>query len=88
MASAAAVAADSARSPLGLEVDETHGIVSTVTANDAEHTGLTDEDEEEDDDVVNAGRRAQRPVLDEDEQDGFDLFGDEEREEDNELAKV
>lgn len=79
MASAATVAADAARSPLGRETDETNGITSAITANDDEHTGLTDDEaEEEDEDVVTKSRRGQRqpapaPAADIDE----DLFGDE-----------
>ncbi|QIX02261.1 hypothetical protein AMS68_007778 [Peltaster fructicola] len=85
MASAAAVAADAARSPLGAEVDEANGIVSTITANDDEHTGLTSD---EDEDVPSRPRRPQRPAVkdaDGEEQQGNgldDLFGDEEDAED------
>ena len=84
MASAAAVAADAARSPLGRDVDETNGITSAITANDDDHTGLTDDDEDEDV-VPNKSRRTQRPAVsgqDDEEEDGLpddenDLFGDE-----------
>lgn len=72
MASAAAVAADVARSPLGVEADQENGIVSAVTANDDDHTGLTD-----DEDDVTRHARTRRPQAAEEDDDG-DLFGEEE----------
>jgi hypothetical protein len=87
MASAAAVAADQARSPLGNDLGEDEGIPGEVTS------GIypRDEDEEDEDEDLPSNplqhrgkqRRVNGNVDEEDEEEGNDddLFGDEEAEE-------
>lgn len=81
MASAAAVAADAARSPLTSEHDEANGISSKITANDEEAGNDLFGDEDDEDDIPRARKteRGAARVGEEDEGDAA-LFGDEEDE--------
>lgn len=93
MASAAAVAADDARSPIGGNLGEDHGVEGEVTSGTVPEDGdradvngnAGEEDDDEDEDLPSnplRGSRRPRPTngADEEEEEeggGDDLFGDE-----------
>lgn len=62
MASAAAVAADIARSPgtIGDDIEQSNGVTSAVVPQDDADVKAQDEDEDEDDDITKRVRRGDR----------------------------
>jgi hypothetical protein len=95
MASAAAVAADEARSPIDNDVGEDRGlpgeITSGVYSKDEDIPGVNGDAEDSDEDLPAnplRGHRPARPTNDDDEEDEENnLFGDEEAEGAEELGK-
>lgn len=97
MASAAAVGADAARSPLGNNIGEDGGnageITSGIYAKDESIPDVNGDVEDSDEDLPanpSRGHRPARPVDNEEEEgnDPLDLFGDEEDEPDGEREKA
>lgn len=88
MASAAAVGADAARSPIGNDIEQSNGVTSAIVAKDEAQREADEEDEDED--IQKRVRRGDRVMAkangDDEEEDraddgeGDDLFGEEEDE--------
>lgn len=89
MASAAAVAADAARSPIGNDIEQSNGVTSAILDKDDEQ--LEAQDDDEDEDIQKRVRRGDRVMAqangDDEGEDGGaadgedgDLFGEEEEE--------
>jgi len=81
MASAAAVGADAARSPIGNDIEESNGVTSAIIDTGEERR---EAEEDEDEDIQKRVRRPAKASADDEDEDGAgdggvdDLFGDEE----------
>lgn len=88
MASAAAVGADAARSPIGNDIEQSNGVTSAIVGQDEEQAQADEDDEDEDiQKRVRRGDRVMAKANGDDEDDGGagdgegdDLFGEEEDE--------